>query len=426
MGVSALTGITVSISDTLVGTWSGAVCSASGGGGNATAWVFVQPLGATGGPDTITINVGSSDTQPVQFDGTFWQNISTSSPTNGSLCTDAITPGSGGSIDPGSFTPTTNNDSNGGNVIWNYTPICSGDASSNPSSWVPASGFSLLNGDIIWAPDQGFPEASQYYVQTTQDSVTPSITATGDTSDCFNSVSVALKVADNGASAPSTIHVVKIIHESWNTFSSPGTQKVMFPTVGNLRVFAVDWPGGCPNEGVGCIASVSSSDGCAFTQEMASSLSAAIYFAQNCSPCPACTLSITYSGTQYFSSASFRLYDIQNAAASSFQNATGGSNESCTATTINDAPSITPSGASQGLTISELGVYANYVTGFASGTPSGAVFDLWTFTGDNGEDTSDNADASNHLYFSSTAQQNWNYTISANPMTCEWEAAVFN
>ncbi len=193
MGVSAPSNVTVSISDTLAGSWSAALCGGSGGAGNTTAWVFVQSLGANGGADSITIDVGPSDTQPVQFDVTFWQNLNTSAPANGSLCTGNINPGAGGTVSPGSFTPTADNNSNGGNVIWNYTPICTGYAASNPTSWVPASGFSLLNGDIVWANDQGFPEASQYYIQSTQASVTPSITASGDTADCFNSASVAVE-----------------------------------------------------------------------------------------------------------------------------------------------------------------------------------------------------------------------------------------
>ena len=98
MGVSAPVGITVTISDTLAGSWSAALCSASGAvpANDVKASVFVQPLGATGGTDTITINVGSTNIQPVQFDVTFWQNINTSTPANGSLCTGNITPGAGG------------------------------------------------------------------------------------------------------------------------------------------------------------------------------------------------------------------------------------------------------------------------------------------------------------------------------------------
>ncbi len=176
MGVSAPASTIVTISDTLAGSWSSALCAASGG--NVNASLFVEALGATGGTDTITINVGSTGTQPVQFDVTFWRNIDTSSPANGALCKGNIQPTSGAVISPGSFMPTTNNDANGGNVIWNYTPICSLVAGSNASSFTAASGFTLLNGDSIWEAN-GFPEASQYSVQTTSAPVTPSITATG-------------------------------------------------------------------------------------------------------------------------------------------------------------------------------------------------------------------------------------------------------
>ncbi|HUN74849.1 MAG TPA: hypothetical protein VMU40_10075 [Steroidobacteraceae bacterium] len=423
MGVSAPASTSVTISDTLVGAWSTFVCNANASGGSAAAWVFVQPLGASPGTDTITINVGSSNTQPVQFDITFWQNISTSSPANGSLCAGNLTAGSGGLVTPGSFTPTANNDSNGGNLIWNYTPICSTNAMGNPSKWVAATGFTLLNGDIIWSNDQGFPEASQYYLQSAQASTSPSITATGDTADCFNSVSVALKVADNGASAPTKIHVAKIIHESYITFSSPGTQHVQFPTVGNLRVLATTWPSGAPGSGAGSLTGVSSSDGCSWAELNPGNGGAVMFYAQNCSPCATCTLSLTYSGGQTLPQASFRLYDVQNALASSFQNFVGNSG-SCTDPTTTDAPSITPMGASSGLVIADNGIGTGPITGVSS--PSGAVFDLWTFAGQSDSDLADNADGQAHYYFSSAAQQNYDWSEGEGNQDCYWIAAVFD
>jgi hypothetical protein len=424
MGVSAPVGVTVAISDTLVGSWSSEVCSASGGTGNVTAWVFVQPLGATGGPDTITINVGSSNIQPVQFDITFWQNINTSTPTNGSLCVGNIMPGSGGSISPGSFTPATNNDSNGGNVIWNYTPICTGYASSNPTKWAPASGFSLLNGDIIWAGGYGFPEASQYQIQSTQGSVTPSITATGDTADCFNSASVALEIANSGASAPSTIHVAAIGHESFITFTSPGTMKIQVPWVGNLRALTFTWTNMSPGGGSSVVSAISSSDGCNFT-ETGGNNGGNVWYAQNCSPCPTCTVALTWTGAGTEPQGSFRYYDVENARASSFQNAATSANFTC-GTTIDDAPTFTPTGASSGLVLQVLGNGNGPITGFASGAPSGAVFDLWTFAGQTDTDIADNADASSHLYYSSLATENWNFVKTNGGDICSDAAAAFN
>ncbi len=425
MGVSAPAGINVTVSDTLVGgSWSSAACSAGGGANNTKAWVFVQPLKA-GGADTITINVGSSDTQPVQFDITFWENISTTSPANGFLCTGNIMPGSGGSISPGSFTPTTKNDANGGNVIWNYTPICSENAGGNPTRWVPASGFSLLNGDIIWTNKQGFPQASQYFVQETQASVTPSITATGDTADCFNSASVALMVANNGTTASATIHVASIIHESFTAFSAPGTQVIQTPTVGNLRILGFTWEGGCPGGANQCIGSISSSDGCSWTLLGGSGAAAEQAYAQGCSPCSSCTVNITYTGSGTMPQASFRFYDIENASASSFQNSTGGE-AACGAPTVSNAPgNFTPTGASSGLTIATIGNGNGPITGLASGSPAG-TFDLWTYIDQTDTDLADNGDGQAHYYYSSRASQTWNWSKKNSTDQCYWWASNYN
>jgi len=426
MGVTVAHGITVTLSDTLRGAWSAPVCKQDAGTGLAKTYLFVQPLGAAGGTDTITIGVGSSNTQPVQFDLTIFENIATSSAANGSLCPSGgnLLPNSSGVINPGSFTPTTNNAANGGDVIWNYTPICSTNAAWNASNFKPASGFTLLNGDTIWTDDQGFPEASQYYVQTKQASVTPSITATGENGsrDCFNSVSVALKIANQGATAPKTIHVAKIIHESFITFSSPGKQMVLFPTVGNLRIAAFTWPGGCSGAGAGCVTGLSSSDGCAWKLVGGTGGDAVIAYAQNCSPCPTCTLTLNWSGSQMLPQASFRLYDVENAKSSSYQNSSG--DEGSCGTAVTDAPTITPKGASSGLVIAVLGNGNGPVTLVRS--PTGSVFDLWTFAGQTDSDLADNADASSHVYFSSTAAEEWDYAKTHGDDDCYWEAAAFD
>jgi len=426
MGVTVSDGVAVTMRDTLVGAWSAPVCKQDAGEGLAETYLFVQPLGAAGGTDTITIGVGSSDTQPVQFDLTIFENIATSAAVNGSLCPSGgnLMPDSSGVINPGSFTPTTNNDANGGNVIWNYTPICSTYAASNASNFKAAGGFTLLNGDIIWTNDQGFPEASQYYLQTAQASVTPSITAAGEngSGDCFNSVSVALKVANQGATAPTAIHVAKIIHESFITFSSPGNLAVLFPTVGNLRVATFTWQGGCPGAGAGCLSGLSSSDNCAWKVLGGAGGNSVIAYAQNCLPCPTCTVTLNFSGTQQMPQGSFRLYDVANAKPASYQNSAGDMG-SCD-TSVADAPTITPGGAGSGLVIAALGNGNGPVTAIRS--PSGAVFDLWTFAGQTDSDLADNADASSHLYFSSTAAEDWAYAKSYGDDSCYWEAAVFD
>jgi hypothetical protein len=422
MGVSAPSGKTVSISDSLAGSWSSAICTA-GAAADETAWVFVQSLGATGGPDAININVGSSDTQPVQYVITFWQNISTSAPANGSLCAGSLMPGAGGVINPGAFTPATNNDVNGGNLIWSYTPLCTGYAASNPSKWVPGAGFSLLNGEIGWASNQGFPDASQYLLQTASAAVTPSITATGDTADCFNSASVALKVANNSAAVPSTIHVASILHETPFGYSG-ATMTVQTPTVGNLRVIGFPWEGGSPGGAGPAVQSVSSSDNCSWTVIGETNGAAVQAYAQNCTPCPNCTTSVTMSGSGA-NQGSFRFYDIQNAQSSSYQNSTGNSG-SCGAPVAANMPgNFTPTGANSGLTIATNGNGQGPLTGLAAGSPAG-TFDLWTYTDQTDSDLADNADGQAHFYYSSKATQTWNWTKVTAGDVCYWWASNYN
>jgi hypothetical protein len=423
MGVSAPSGRTVSISDSLAGSWSGAVCAVDAGSGGQKSWVFVQSLGANGGADKITINVGSGATQPVQFDISFYENINTSSPTNGFLCPSSpITPSSAGVISPGSFTPTANNNANGGNVIWNYTPLgCAGYANATVTGWTAGPSFNLLNGGGVLWPVNGFPQASQAYVQTSQSSVTPSITASGENAtngDCFNSLSVALQVANNGATAPTTIHVANITHESIYIATDPTTRSP-FPTTGNLRVLATTWPDGQPTGGGATLSSITSSDGCAWTIVGNGANGDAVQgYAQNCAPCPTCTVSLHFSGSGNVSG-SFRLYDVTNANASSYQNEASG-NAAC-GTTLSAAPTISPA-VSAGLTIASVGVGTG--PGLSASSPAGATFDLWTYAGQTDTDTADNADLQAHYYFSTGATQNWNWTLN-NPSSCYWVAAIY-
>jgi hypothetical protein len=422
MGVSAPSGHTVSVTDTLAGGWAGAVCAVDAGSGSQKSWLFVQSLGGSGGPDKITVNVGSA-TQPVQFDVTFYENINTSSPTNGVLCPSSpITPTSGGVISPGSFTPTTNNDANGGNVIWNYTPLgCGGFSNTTVTGWTAGPAFNLLNGGGVLWPVNGYPQASQAFVQTTQASVTPSITAKGENAsngDCFNSLTVALQAANNSAAAPATIHVANIIHESIYNSSDP-TIPSPFPTTGNLRVVATTWPDGQPTGGGATLSSITSSDGCAWTLVGNGAAGDAVQgYAQNCAPCPTCTVSLHFSGSGNLGG-SFRLYDVTNANSSSFQNEVSG-NAGC-GTTLSSAPTITPA-VSAGLTIASVGIGTG--PGLSVSSPSGATFDLWTFSGQTDTDDADNADLQGHYYFSTNATQNWTWSLNA-PSSCYWVAAIY-
>jgi hypothetical protein len=424
LAVTAPNSITPTVSDTLAGSWSAGQCNAPGGTGNVKATIFVEALGATGGVDTITVAVGSTNVQPVQFDVSFFENINTTTPVNSSKCsTTPITPTSGGVITSASFTPS-NNNANGGTVIWHYTALGNaGVSATTTTGWTAGSSFTLLNGGSVWWPAGGFPQASQYFVQTTAAAIAPAITAVGENAtngDAFNSAAVALNVANNSATAPSTIHVLNITHEStYQGTCASCTTTGPFPTQGNLRVLATTWPAGCPSGGGACLTSVTSSDGC--TWHLVGNIGAGDSeqgYAQNCSPCPTCTISLTYTGSSNLGG-SFRLYDIEGANSSSYQNESSG-NSSC-GTTFASAPSITPA-VSAGLTIASNGIGTGPGTGVTS--PTGAVFDLWTFTGQTDTDNADNADSQGHYYFSTNAAQNWTWTLHA-ASSCYWVAAVY-
>jgi hypothetical protein len=171
------------------------------------------------------------------------------------------------------------------------------------------------------------------------------------------------------------------------------------------------------------ITAISSSDSCNFTKTGGSN--APMFGTRRVFTGATCTVSLTWTGGYAAPQGSFHYYDVENARASSFQNAAASDNFAC-GTSITGAPTFTPTGASSGLVIQALGNGNGPITGFASGAPSGAVFDLWTFAGQTDSDIADNADASNHLYHSSLATENWNFVKTNGGDQCYDAAAAFN
>ena len=179
LAISYPSGNTPSITDSLSNAWpSSAACTANNGSGNIVTAIYVLPnskAGTASSPGTITIGFGSA-IQPFQYTISEFNNIATSSPVNGCKQAAGLSPNASTAvIDPGSFTPTTNNNANGGDVIWSYTAVAA-TSSGSPTTWKAGSGFTLLDGDIN-STYPGFPHASQWYIQTTQAAVDPTISA---------------------------------------------------------------------------------------------------------------------------------------------------------------------------------------------------------------------------------------------------------
>jgi hypothetical protein len=112
---------------------------------------------------------------------------------------------------------------------------------------------------------------------------------------------------------------------------------------------------------------------------------------------------------------SLHLWDVAGASASSFD-ATGGFNGAAPGSSpFNDFPDITPSSA-PGLTIMQGAFGTASQSTFASGTPTGAVFDTVTYTTSAplfDQDRMDNGDPAGHAKYATTAAQTWNFNIGS-------------
>lgn len=387
---------TASVSDTNGNTWPAAAITVDAGVGGNKSSCFVLP-NANAGLTTVTVTFGA-DTCPFQYTLTEYNNIATSSPVNGTIGAASVT---GPSLACGSFTPG-NNNANGGNLICAYFPI-SGAAGSNPTGWAPGTSFTLLNGDIAWTTGQGFPHASEYFVQTTSAAINPGITATGDTVDSYNCAAVALKVASAGNGIPAGIHINAIHHFTNVGTTNVTTWKLHVPFTGNLRAMFTN------ETGVINITGIVDSDGNTWTKYQPSADEPQCWYKENTTANPNATVTLTISGTP--ARGSPRFFDIQGAAVSPIgaEAATPSHGVSST-TVVTNQPTITPQAANS--LIINAGILGQG-PGLAVTSPAGAIWDLCTYSFEIDVDNMENADLLAHYYNSSTAAENWNWTITS-------------
>lgn len=400
LGITYPHGASPTVTDSNGNNWpSAAAVSADAGAGGYVASAFVL-ANAKAGRTVIAVSF-SSAVIPFNYTVSEFSNIASVSPVNGSSAS-AGKPGS--AVSTGSMTPG-NNDANGGNLIWNYYAI-SENATGNPSSWVAGPGFTLLDADIAWTTRQGFPHASQYSVQTTAAAVNPSITTTGDTSDKFNAIAVALKAASGGTAVPHGIHINKIIHQTSNVPPS-GTWTLQEPATGNLRVLAT-----AQGNNLTDLSSVTDNAGGTWIKVEPQADEPQIWYSANTAPNPNLTVTLHQNPV---STMTVLFYDISGAASSPFDVVAGApwvdvSNK----TVVNNLPNITPT-TNNGLVIAVMGDGNGPGLGLASGSPSGAFFDLVNYAGETDLDLMENADGQAHLYNTSTTPLTWNWLITANP-----------
>jgi hypothetical protein len=381
------------VSDSVNGTWGAASVTNDAGVGNYVAALYIFPNAGAGVTKwTITF---SGAQQPVQYTISEFCNIATSSPLNNTKAALSV---AGTTVATGSFTPTNNNDANGGNLIYNYCSV-SALANDSPSLWTAGGSFTLLDADICGfnRGSNAFPHASEYWVQAAQAAVNPSFTIAGDAVDQFNCVAIALEAAAAGAAAPA-FSIAKVLHHTCD--STPATLPVQAPATGNLRVVT------CSNSN---LSGVADNDAGSSWVKVTTTTSTSIWYSQGRSAKSDLKITFTITAT---SNASFRFYDIQGAATTAFDATANAAFGNLNNLTTASGPTITPV-KGPGVIIAAL--LLGHGPGLDTTSPVGAIWDLVHYTGETDTDYMDNADGNSHLYYTSISASTFTWSITSNP-----------
>ncbi len=413
LGLCYAHGLTPTVTDNNGNTWPGTpTVSADGGTGNFVAAIFVLP-NANAGVTQINVAFGTR-ALPFQYTLTELNNIAITSTVNGTHATANVV---GATLTCGSFTPT-NNDANGGNIIWSFfAPAAYTTIAQAPTAWGVGNSGTMLDCDTAWSTRSGIPHASQYVLQTATAAINPTITATGVTTDTYNCVSVALKVGSAGTARAAGIHIDRLVHQGSPTRTtsysdpSPNPLTLQLPASGNLRVLSLT-----NDHSTTC--TVTDSEGQTWSQAVATTGSSfnTCFYCPNRSPNP--NLTVTITGMSNFF-CSYRFYDISGAAAAPVSG-TAVANVLPGATTYSDSPILTPT-ASPGVVISWIGFNLGATVALTS--PAGAILDACTYDAIMDGDCMDNADGLAHLFYTTNTAQHWNWTDTQSAQQ-SWSWAV--
>ena len=392
----------ISIVDSTGDTWpAAAVTGGTASTSHMRTSVFVLP-NASAGLHTLTATFDAS-IKPVQYTLTEWRNVATASPVDGT--TSAVV--SGPSVNAGAFTPTTNNDANGGHLIFQHSisDDTVGTLLANQASAMSAGNSAqLLHADNTCT----IPSMSAYFVQTANASVTPSASITQSTAKNFVTVAVALKAANAGQAPAAGIRIVRRLHVSVVN-PQAGDNAILFPCDGNLRVVTM-----AAGDNLNVVNSVKdSNNSTGYADRTNASGESRIFDSVNMSANNANVLTQNLNGgePQY----SIHLLDITGADPSPFMNKSGFNGSAPgSGAVFNDFPDHTPNANVKGLTIVQTGMgTAGPQFGFAAGAPAGANFGNVFYTGDSDQDRMDNADPFGHAYFNDNTPQAWNWKLGA-------------
>ncbi|HYS07138.1 MAG TPA: LamG-like jellyroll fold domain-containing protein [Myxococcales bacterium] len=393
---------TVAIADDRGNAWSVSPAATVTDRGNLISSIFVLP-NAHPGPTQVTVTF-DADLYNFQYALSEFYNVDGASPLNGiSASSTTSTINGTGTLSSGAFTPGTNNDAAGGNLIWTYFASNSDGSTHTVTNWTAGPGFKSLHSDIGWH-DQGMPTASEYFVQTAQGPINPGISVTSTGSDSYNAVSVALKASWAGT-APSSdgIRIVRQNISSLGNFTGVTNWTVQFPSAGNLIVLTT------PQSSVMPTTSITDSAGNTWVKYAPDSEDPQIWYVANAVADP--NLKITFHMSRAPTGAqSALMYDIVGADPNPVDAQAETLNATVTGAHLADSPVITP-GSLNGLTIAAITLGQGPISQLDAGAPPGAVFDYVSYSNEIDTDLMDNADGRAHLYNSDLTQEHWNWLL---------------
>jgi hypothetical protein len=366
IGIAYPSGNTLTITDDQSNSWPAPLVTSDGGAGNSKIEVY-RLTTATTGTKKITLTF-SAAVQPVKLWVTELFNVTGT--LNSTSAWHAENVNASDIVSPGAQTPT-NNDANGGNLIFSFACANSLIGTKSPAKFIAAPGYTLNDGDIAYIQGQGFPTASQFFLQATSAATTPEFLVQG-TADTYNVAAVAVSIGVQGLdkSNGSQPHIDKLIYMADQV--NPTNLMVQIPS--STSNFGLFTSFNSSNSGP-TITSALDSDGVTWTKRQNSVDQPTFFSNTNQAPNSNKTVVFTFGGTGLV--LQFLYYDISGADPTSPVDVVSGTSPvGLTGAATFSSNTITPSGQNELIVgFGQLGLGPS--TGLSS--PTGAVYDLPTY-----------------------------------------------
>ncbi len=385
------------VSDDKSNTWTLAG-STTDSNGNILAVYYA--LNVAAGTRMLSVKNSGGTNGYTAVSASEYYNVAASSALDAQVCSAGA---SSKSISAGSITPGT-----AGDLFWQWAADTNSAAVASFTAGSQSNITWQLNGTDINASD-----ATQAGVYSSTSAITP--TFSSGTAEPFDSCVVALKAASAGNPPTQSFRIVHMLHAEMNS-TSAGSYAVEMPTSGNLFVISFSSGGNTISSITGSPSNTWTNTGGPTNPDNQSTYAdQQIYYAANASPSNSMTLSIGQTGT--LTGTVYMLYDFVGAATSPFDVDSGGQegDQGSEATQLSTCTGcLTPSSPNE-VILGNVGQDWCTATGIL--TPSGALFDAATYTGNsvNGPEPVDQNNGWFHYYdvAASALSASWSYTCGS-------------